>query len=269
MSTLDARVRLRDGMRDMLADGGTLSDISTVPRRNLLLDSCGSDHRPLVDLLVLIARHIGEVSRTPLDEPTWTVQRERLVNRMAEQVFIEPDAARWAIETIFYAHGGITEEQLEAVRPFESLALSYAQPVRRPRRVVTAAVATVSRPVHHSPLSHIGVGQPMAMTPRATASTLRFGQPWYAVQNGNALVALPSPSRGPRRPPPIAPISNVRFFAGWTRQTLAVGGALGAITLTIAFSYWLMLNAARGDAQLRISPPRTSAPLVDRSAPSP
>jgi hypothetical protein len=46
----------------------------------------------------------------------------------------------------------------------------------------------------------------------------------------------------------------MRAFAGWTRQTFAIGGVLGAVTLTIAFSYWFMLNAARTDPRDRLGP---------------
>jgi hypothetical protein len=264
VSTLDARVRLRDGLQALLSEGHTMGDLADAPMRNLLLDQCGSDHRPLVELLELIGRQLVDVPRTPLDAATWPARREALVERMGHEVFIEADAARWAVETIHYAHGAVSVDQLAAVRPFESRALAHPQPVRSPRRVVTASVPTMPRAAHAAaPLLHGPMGPSLALTPRVAAgASLRFGQPWYAVQNGNALVALPSPSRGPRRPPPIAPISNARVFAGWTRETFAIGGVLGALTLAIAFSYWLMLNAARRETRARMVAPSPGSTLI-------
>jgi hypothetical protein len=264
VSSLEARVRLREGLHELLADGRAIGELAVPTVRNRLLDHCGSDHRSLVELLELIGRHLDDVPRTPLDAPQWHARREALVERMAHDAFIERDAARWAIETIHYAHGSVSLDQLDPVRPFESVALAQPQLPRLPRRVVTASTTVMPRGTSHaaSPL-HGSTASSLLLTPRmAVGATLRFGQPWYAVQNGNALVALPSPARGPRRPPPIAPISNVRVFAGWTRETFALGGVLGAVTLAIAFAYWLMLNAARDEARSRLVSPNAGSMLV-------
>jgi hypothetical protein len=265
MSVLEARVRLRDGLRALHDEGRSLDEHPIAPVVNELLDCCGSDHRPLVDLLRLVLRHSAPVRGAPLSTEEWRVVLAGGVTRLERSAFLEADAARWALETLYYAHGRLDEVPLAPVVPFESTALR-AEPVLRrsapqpPRLAVYPASGPSTSPMAGYTPARLAA-MPMAHTAgmltasRSSAgSSLRFGQPWYAVQNGNAPIALPSPSRGPRRPPPIAPLSNMRAFAGWTRQTFAIGGVLGAVTLTIAFSYWFMLNAARTDPRDRLGP---------------
>jgi hypothetical protein len=269
MSVLEARVRLRDGLRALHDGGRSLDEQPIASVVNELLDCCGSDHRPLVDLLRLVLRHAGPVRGAPLSAEEWSVVRSDGVTRLESTAFLEADAARWALETLYYAHGRLDEVPLAPVVPFESTALRAEPAPRRsasqPARLTAyTAVGSSTSPLAGYTPARLAV-MPMAHTAgmltasRSSAgSSLRFGQPWYAVQNANAPIALPSPSRGPRRPPPIAPLSNMRAFAGWTRQTFAIGGVLGAVTLTIAFSYWFMLNAARTDPRDRQLPGLTT-----------
>jgi hypothetical protein len=251
MSSLDARVRIREGLRALLDEGRVLSTPADPVLVNLLLDRCGSDHRPLVDLLCRAAHHLPPIERRGMPTEEWLVHREACVRVLDEAACLEHDAARWAVEALHYAHWCIEDDMLMPVVPFASTALPALVQPRRARAAVASAprvTARASGTLHPPPFSAVPLMASTA-TPsqrsHAFGASLRFGQPWYAVQNGQAIIALPSPPRGPRRPPPIAPISGPRLFARWTRESVVVGGALGAATLTIAFSYWLMLNAAR------------------------
>jgi hypothetical protein len=255
VSALEARVQIREGLRELLADGASFERTVLV---NLLLDRCGSDHRTLVDLLCFTARWCVPLGPPVSDEAAWRVQREAFVARLRDEACLEPDPARWAVEALHYADARIPREWLSPVAPFAAVALPVSLPQWRPR----PAPALATRPRAHTaagllqppPFSAVPLTSGVSGWSTRSAqmgSSLRFGQPWYAVHNGSATIALPSPSRGPRRPPPIAPISGPRFSAGWTRQRVAMGGALGAVMLSVAFSYWLMLNAARNDRDMR------------------
>lgn len=256
MSTFDAREQIRLGLRELLDDGHTAAAWRRPALRNRVLDRCGSDHRPLLDLVLFASAKLPSLEGAPIAAGAWPTALAAVTAPLIAETFLEPDAARWAVETLYWVHRRIDDAQLAPARPFSSSALPALPSIPRTER----AARTSAAPVRASTLQARGsalhggvmatpalVSGPALQTLHrgATAGGLRFGQPWYAVANGNALIALPSPSRGPRRAPPIAPISSARLFTGWTRQTFAVAGVLGAATLTVAFSYWLMLNAAR------------------------
>jgi hypothetical protein len=108
MSVLEARVRLRDGLRALHDGGRSLDEQPIASVVNELLDCCGSDHRPLVDLLRLVLRHAGPVRGAPLSAEEWSVVRSDGVTRLESTAFLEADAARWALETLYYATVGST-----------------------------------------------------------------------------------------------------------------------------------------------------------------
>ncbi len=78
---------------------GALLDSTPAQFCNYLLDACGSDHRPLVDLLLssgtLLRPHLlaGD-ARTP-----WDVRRAPLVHRLVATRYLQSDVARWLVDT--------------------------------------------------------------------------------------------------------------------------------------------------------------------------
>jgi hypothetical protein len=260
VSALEARVRIREGLSRLVTDGLPLEGPGATRTVNLLLDCCGSDHRPLVDLVLYAHAHGALPVGPAVHTSAWPPERERLVHTLTTRTFLEADAARWAIETLAWAHGRIADDALDPVRPFESVALPA--PVRphrsavapRPRAGAGTGARAGASPLPLAPggalfgaAATAGAARPIGMAgrPQPFGASLRFGQPWYAVQGGALPFPLPTRRHGPRRPPPIAPISGRLLFASWTRQTWGVAGALGAATLLLAVGYWTILNAAR------------------------
>ena len=105
----DAFARLAIALRSAALDG-QLRELTTAADnrrlRNVLLDACGSDHRPLVELLMavaddvrpmLVAAHTGNVP--------WESRRAPIVHRLVATRYLQQDMARWAIDVWAYADG--------------------------------------------------------------------------------------------------------------------------------------------------------------------
>jgi hypothetical protein len=70
--------------------------------RNLLLDHCGSDHRPLVDLLLDIGAQVRpqlqSMGSGPKPAAVWATMRAPLVHRVVSTRYLQPEVARWAVD---------------------------------------------------------------------------------------------------------------------------------------------------------------------------
>lgn len=88
-------------LAEQFAAGVAWPPESPVRFRNVLLDACGSDHRPLVELLLRVGRH-GIVNALQALGPTaasaWPSHRTRLVSRACGELFIGADMAAWAVD---------------------------------------------------------------------------------------------------------------------------------------------------------------------------
>ncbi len=92
-------------------------DDHSAQTRNLLLDACGSDHRALVDLLLTV----GDTVRAALHDAAlndgapaspasgasarWDARRAPMVHRLVATRFLQPDIARWLVDSWAYAIG--------------------------------------------------------------------------------------------------------------------------------------------------------------------
>lgn len=85
----------------------------TTAERGLLLDHCGSDHRPLVDLLLDIGQQIRPpllaIGLTPQRAADWANTRAPLVHKLVASRYLQPDVARWAVDVWGMALGLVTE----------------------------------------------------------------------------------------------------------------------------------------------------------------
>ena len=85
----------------------------TTAERGLLLDHCGSDHRPLVDLLLDIGQQIRPqllaVGGTPQRAADWVNTRAPLVHKLVATRYLQPDVARWAVDVWGTALGLVAE----------------------------------------------------------------------------------------------------------------------------------------------------------------
>jgi len=88
-------------LAEQLAAGVVWPPASPLRFRNVLLDACGSDHRPLVELLLRVGRHgIVDALRAlgPTASTAWPSHRTRLVSRACGELFIGADMAAWAVD---------------------------------------------------------------------------------------------------------------------------------------------------------------------------
>ena len=65
-----------------------------------VLDECGSDYRPLVDLLVDLGRAVRPVlgGLSPQTPSDWVHTRAPVVHRLVSTRYLQPDVARWAVD---------------------------------------------------------------------------------------------------------------------------------------------------------------------------
>jgi hypothetical protein len=135
----DPRVRVRDALRELIAENPTGWDRpSLFVVRNRLLDRTGSDARPYAELLLEAARRgwRDRLPATALDSHRWHATLSPFLLQWSADRFIQPEMARWALESWAYAMHVIDASQLTIAPP--------------PRAVVratttTTAAATASR----------------------------------------------------------------------------------------------------------------------------
>ncbi len=85
--------------------------------RNLLLDACGSDHRPLVELVLIVGDdlrpaldHTRSVLADRVDRPRWETLRAPLFHRLVATRFLQTDIARWLVDSWAFATGVLAQE---------------------------------------------------------------------------------------------------------------------------------------------------------------
>jgi hypothetical protein len=157
--------------------------------RNRLLDACGSDHRPLVELLLRVGRHgMVDALRTlgPTPAAAWPAHRTRLVSRAVGALYIQPDMAAWAVDAWAVALGVVPgsavaslqreyaerERQVVAERErAEAATLAVARATRggaRPGRGTPAGAAGVAGGWTSAPASgRVGAWRPGKVAPGA------------------------------------------------------------------------------------------------------
>lgn len=156
-------------------------DDHSAQTRNLLLDACGSDHRALVDLVL----SVGDTVRTALNDAAlneaalaspaegprvrWDARRAPMVHRLVATRFLQPDIARWLVDSWAYAIG--VREQAP-----ESPAMQFVD-----ARDVASARPTSQRGAHgHAqttthPAAQTGAAGMRAATVLATTGPWRRG----------------------------------------------------------------------------------------------
>ncbi|MES2523315.1 MAG: hypothetical protein V4617_11490 [Gemmatimonadota bacterium] len=94
--------------------GNRTGDFS-VPVRNRMLDHCGSDHRPLVDLLLSLGPTLpARLHGTAGAGTGWETRRAPLVHQVVATRYLQPDVARWAVDAWAAALGLISERSVSS-----------------------------------------------------------------------------------------------------------------------------------------------------------
>ncbi|MBY0489454.1 MAG: hypothetical protein K2R93_06400 [Gemmatimonadaceae bacterium] len=120
--------------------------------RNLMLDACGSDHRPLLELVLELGRSVRpalapQVGRT-LRHDEWTTVRAAQVHRLVATRYLQHDVTRWAVDVWGLALGVAPRvEPVVAVPPSPtSASASPSSSATAPRAATpTPRAATPSR----------------------------------------------------------------------------------------------------------------------------
>jgi len=99
-SSADAFARVRDAL---LAVWPTVADAQaglTKAELGRLLDECGSDHRPLVEVVLDLGRVVRPILATlpPQNGPSWVNSRAPVVHKLVSTRYLQPDVARWAVD---------------------------------------------------------------------------------------------------------------------------------------------------------------------------
>lgn len=112
----DQRRLLRESLRQHVFGKPEWAEPSLAIFRNRLLDDVGSDARPLANLLLeALSRGLAEkLPRSPLAPMQWNARCTSIVMQWVGERFVQPEAARWAVESWAFAFGAITSAQLTA-----------------------------------------------------------------------------------------------------------------------------------------------------------
>ncbi len=107
--------KVRVALRALVQDPASWPVASQLVLRNLLLDACGGDARPLIALLVRAAEfgipdRLLEAGRGP---GAWERVRGGLTVTLVADGFLQQEWAVWAVETWAYGLGVIEQEQLQ------------------------------------------------------------------------------------------------------------------------------------------------------------
>ncbi len=102
-----------------LADAAYDEAVWDAPARNTLLDACGSDHRPLVDLVlsvgIIVRPRLRALARDVASgTASWERDRAPLVHTIVSTRFLQPDVARWAVDAWAVALGIASRSVLHA-----------------------------------------------------------------------------------------------------------------------------------------------------------
>ncbi len=145
--------------------------VRSARQRNRLLDETGSDHRPLVDLLIDLGHTIRpalqRVAHTPLSASAWDTARAPIVHQIVSTRYLQPDVARWAVDIWGRALGvspvPITRALVTAPQVRTTEMAPYAAPSATAATVAAAATATLARAT-----ARFGTLPPLPTAPKPT-----------------------------------------------------------------------------------------------------
>lgn len=184
-ASTDAFARAATALADAWRRDAALFDTSPTRVVNDLLDACGSDHRPLVHLLLSVDATFR--ARVILGSPNdaWEMRRAPLVHHLVATRYLQPDVARWVVDAWGAALG-----VGPAMVPRPALSHDH-EPVGVSRRATSLGAASTHGhgTVFPAPPSATARGQRAAMpTPRTSGRAVATTRP-----SGNMVIATARP----------------------------------------------------------------------------
>lgn len=224
---MDPRIRMRDALRDLIAENPRgWEQPSLLVVRNRLLDRTGMDARPFAELLLEADRR-GWRDRLPagtVDTARWHTLIASFAMQWSTERFVQPEMARWALETWGYA-----------MRVIDASQLTIAPPPRPEAMATTPAVATRSKPPMAATVQPVAPLPRTAGRPGAPSSTTP--RPMPAVGAGGRVLPR-SRASGSVTPPTARPAASgvsgkPSALPGPELLTTMIGGTLLFITLMV------------------------------------
>ncbi len=134
------------------AEAGDRAVLST-RQRNRLLDETGSDHRPLVDLLIdlghVVRPALVRIVQRPLSTAAWDTARAPMVHQIVSTRYLQPDVARWAVDVWGRALGvspaPVAREQIVSPHVRTTEMVPYAAASGAAGAAAATAKATLAR----------------------------------------------------------------------------------------------------------------------------
>ena len=97
-ASTDAFARAATALADAWRRDALLFQSSPTRVVNELLDACGSDHRPLVNLLLSIDATFRARFTVGSTTDAWEMRRAPLVHHLVATRYLQPDVARWVVD---------------------------------------------------------------------------------------------------------------------------------------------------------------------------
>jgi hypothetical protein len=218
-ASTDAFARAATALADAWRRDASLFQSSPTRVVNELLDACGSDHRPLVNLLLSVDAAFRARFTIGSTTDAWEMRRAPLVHHLVATRYLQPDVARWVVDAWGAALG---VGPATVPRP----ALSHElEPVDGSRRASFGAGASARGHTAVSP----------AISPQPTRGS---------------KVAMPTPRTGGRtlattRPSGVTAIATARPVPRWRSAGIGVS-PLQAAQAQRTERIWFGVMAATG-----------------------
>jgi hypothetical protein len=218
-ASTDAFARAATALADAWRRDATLFQSSPTRVVNELLDACGSDHRPLVNLLLSVDATFRARFTIGSTTDAWEMRRAPLVHHLVATRYLQPDVARWVVDAWGAALG--------------------VGPATLPR----PALSHELEPVDGSRSASFGAGA--STRGHAAVSPAISPQP-----TRGAKVAMPTPRTGGRtlattRPSGVTAIATARPVPRWRSAGIGVS-PLQAAQAQRTERIWFGVMAATG-----------------------
>ena len=97
-ASTDAFARAATALAEAWRRDASLFESSPTRMVNELLDACGSDHRPLINLLLSVDATFRARFTTGSTNDAWEMRRAPLVHHLVATRYLQPDVARWVVD---------------------------------------------------------------------------------------------------------------------------------------------------------------------------
>jgi hypothetical protein len=141
-----------------------------------VLDECGSDYRPLVDLLLDLGRQVRPAlaSAAPQSPSSWVHVRAPLVHKLVATRFLQADVARWAVD-VWGRVLGVTPGTVAASPVIESAGEGRERAATATPAAHQGAPAASRSPANPPPRAPV---RPAVLTPQQVPAALKNVPSW-------------------------------------------------------------------------------------------